>query len=177
MIHIADQTTSAVNTATGSTLPLAPSKLSDILADVSAETGIAAPDITGSSKRALFVRARFLFAQRARLAGYKLIDIGEALGGRAHTSVLAYFNTEKGVRIMTKEQLRQKVQGLTKEEKKELVSTIAEGLETPEERDNLARMFSEIEVSRPASMGAAADRGAAQKRNSGGFADLFSEED
>lgn len=122
-------------------------KLIDILAEVSAETGVDVLDITGPSRRALFVEARSFFARRARAAGYKLIDIGEALG-RSHTSVLAYFTDEEDEDV-NKEKLRANVDKLTKDEKKELVKTIAE-TGTKEERDNLAALFSGVESERVA---------------------------
>lgn len=62
-------------------------KLIDIIAKVSKETGVSADRIISASRRALFSRARFLFAQRARDAGYMLVDIGEALGGRTHSAI------------------------------------------------------------------------------------------
>ncbi len=116
-------------------------KLIDILAQVSNETGVSVTDITGPTKRALYVEARSFFARLAHGEGYKLIDIGEALGGRSHTAVLEYLKDEGGSKDMTKEDLKKRVAGLNKEERKALVQEIAES-GTKEERDALASLFS-----------------------------------
>lgn len=63
------------------------SRLKDILAQVSLETGVSVEDICSPSKRALFVRARSFFALKAREQGYVLIDIGETIN-RTHGAVI-----------------------------------------------------------------------------------------
>lgn len=119
-------------------------KLTDMLAQVSQETGIDAADIIGKKRRALFVEARSFFARLARAEGYRLVDIGEALGGRSHTVVNLYLSDRskpKEDAPVTKEELRKEVSKLTVEEKKALVSELA-GSGTKEERDTLAEIFS-----------------------------------
>lgn len=128
-------------------------KLIDILAEVSQETGVAVLDITGPEKRALFVKARSLFARRAYAEEYTYRDIGEALG-RAHTTALYYLGkAEKKIKEasedMKPEELDKAVDSLTKEETKELVKRIAKK-GTKEDRDNLAALFSGVEGERVA---------------------------
>ena len=136
-------------------------KLIDILAGVSLETGVDVSDLIGPKRRALFVRARSLFAQRARLADYTFLDIGEALGGRSHSTVMEYFHDEGGTAMqragespatsqnkkggspeMNKEEAKAAIKKFNKSDRKELVAAIAD-TGTKEERDELAAFFSE----------------------------------
>lgn len=140
-------------------------KLIDILVEVASTTGIDPADIIGPKRRALFVEARSFFAHQAKAEGYRLIDIGEALGGRSHSVVSAYLNAKEERSTMNKEELRKKVQGLTVEEKKALVSEIADS-GTKEERDTLAEIFSGLERSRVADVETGAARGKAHQPSS-----------
>jgi len=142
-------------------------KLSEILAEVSIETGVSVDDLRSTSKRALFVKARSFFALRAREHGYKFIDIGEAID-RCHTTAMYLiekitpdregargahgaagvpFPVQKEAVHMDKAELKKRIAGLTKEEKKELVAEIADS-GTKEDRDKLAELFSSVERER-----------------------------
>jgi hypothetical protein len=128
-------------------------KLIDILAEVSMETGVEVSDLIGPKRRALYVKARSLFARRARAADYKFVDIGEALG-RSHSTILEYFEDEPqdegGPQDMNKAEAKERVKKLNKADRKILVEAIAEE-GTKEERDELAGFFSGIEeVAEPA---------------------------
>ena len=132
-------------------------KLIDILAQVSQETGVDVTDIIGPKRRALYVKARSFFARIARDEGYAFVDIGEALGGRAHTTVMEYFHDEEnedtgGPENMNKAEAKERIKKFNKEDRKNLTAAIAETADKGE-RDELAAFFSgSEEVAEPASV-------------------------
>jgi len=120
-----------------------------LLTEASATTGVDVTDIISPSKRALFNKARSLFALAAREQGYKLIDIGEALG-RSHSAAIAYLNKKPAQRKeqpamkMSKAQLQKHVLDMNEEDRRELVRTLGE-TSNKEERDLLGEIFSSLE--------------------------------
>jgi len=61
--------------------------LIDMLAATSRESGVSTADIVGTSHRRLYVQARRDFARAAHTEGYALVDIGQILGGRCHSTI------------------------------------------------------------------------------------------
>ena len=60
----------------------------EILCQVAAETGVRVKDMKSARRWDTLVKARRLAAQRLREAGYGYPDIGRALGGTHHTTMM-----------------------------------------------------------------------------------------
>jgi hypothetical protein len=119
-----------------------------LLAEASVATGVDATDIIGPSKRALYIKARIFFARAAHAEGYKLVDIGEALG-RSHSAAVTYLKPtdqrkEQTAMKMSKEELRKAVDKMDETERRELVRTLGE-TSNKAERDLLGEIFSRLE--------------------------------
>ena len=119
-----------------------------LLTEASVATGVDATDIIGPSKRALFIQARIFFARAAHAEGYKLVDIGEALG-RSHSAAITYLKStdqrkELKAMKMSKEELRKAVDKMGEEERRELVRALAE-TSNQKERDLIGEIFSSLE--------------------------------
>lgn len=63
--------------------------LNQIMAVVARLCGITVSDLTGADRSASYVRARLTAYAVARDCGYSLPEIGRAMGGRDHTTVLS----------------------------------------------------------------------------------------
>lgn len=143
--------------------------LEELLATVALETGLSLDQLKSPSRRARYVRARSLFAARAREHGYNLVDIGTALN-RSHCAVMNYLKPNadpeqipgaasvaasdfldtkkyevKGVTSMTE---RRKItdkdfENLSPEERRDLVAALSKTATSKEEKAALALLFRE----------------------------------